>query len=218
LSEVRTVVRTRGPKAAAPRVPRTRAAPCRFSRYRAPPGTSARASPKLTVCVETSSPVGGERGGLPPKEGYVPDGAGSPGRKGPAVRAKADRASTREGATRVHRVRSLRPRKRRWENSSPEWGASVAARPKHLLSRSRRAPGRDVAPVSVCSRTTLTGASSGDRRRRQLAPRPDRRPPGGGCAFPRAASARPARARRSGLAPPRPDRRARPPRRRRGGT
>ena len=58
-------------------------------------------------------------------EGYVPVGAGSPGRKGPAVRAKAGRASAREGATRVHRVRSLRPRNRRRENSSqmgaPAW-------------------------------------------------------------------------------------------------
>jgi hypothetical protein len=51
----------------------------------------------------------------------VPVGAGSPGRKGPAVRATADRASAREGATRVHRVRSLRPRQR--EVGNPRKGA-----------------------------------------------------------------------------------------------
>jgi hypothetical protein len=112
----------------------------------------------------------------------VPDGAGSPGRKRHAV-LETPRGEREEGL-RLAKEPRVSTACGRCDRSNGKWEirgrepASVGARPQQIVSQPLRAGERYLAPVSVCSRTTLTGAANGDRRRRRLAPRPDHRPPG----------------------------------------
>jgi len=132
-------------------------------------GPGIRASPTISVLDETSSPVGEREKVFPLKEGYVPGEAGSPGRKGPAVRLSSRRSVLAE-ALRPAKGPRLSSAYGRCDRENGEGKREirlgcVGGFLKQPKSRALRLPEGDPAPVTVCSRTTVTGAGTSSRGR-----------------------------------------------------